>query len=298
MIGDDHKTLLHVRIGPKSAADREALLRGLTRLAEEDPVFRADNDPETGKILLKGRNELHLDTLVDRLFREFGVKAAVEAPRVAYLETIAGEAECAYIHERRSFGRDQYAEVTLAVSPFGREDDFRFDSDMADASLSADFIAAVRRGAESVASAGPLAAAPVVGVRAVLKTARAVEGRSDELSFEVAGRMCLRKAMKQAGRILLEPIMSVEIRTPGDHVGVVIGDLVYRRGVVSREDRSGGRAVVFAMVPLVNLMGYVFNLRSMTGGQGAFEMRFDHYAAVSGGGGPDDDFPMAAAVRA
>ena len=271
--------VIEIAIEPKTKADQEKMGIALNRLAAEDPSFRVKSDEESGQTIIAGMGELHLDILVDRMKREFKVEANVGAPQVAYRESITRQAEIDYTHKKQSGGSGQFARVKIIFEPHDG-DDFIFESKIVGGSVPKEYIPGVQKGIESVMGAGPLAGFPMLGVKATLIDGAYHDVDSSVLAFEIASRAAFREGAQKAGAQLLEPIMKVEVVTPEDYVGDVIGDLNSRRGQISGTEARGIATVVNAMVPLANMFGYVNSLRSMSQGRAQYTMQFDHYEPV------------------
>ncbi|TPP10803.1 elongation factor G [Rhizobium glycinendophyticum] len=272
--------VIQIAIEPKSKGDQEKMGLALNRLAAEDPSFRVKTDQESGQTIIAGMGELHLDILVDRMRREFKVEATVGAPQVAYRETITRQHEEDYTHKKQSGGTGQFARVKLIFEPNPEGDDFKFESKIVGGAVPKEYIPGVQKGIESVLSSGPLAGFPMLGVKATLVDGAFHDVDSSVLAFEIASRACFREAAKKAGAQLLEPMMKVEVVTPEDYVGDVIGDLNSRRGQIQGQEQRGIAIVINAHVPLANMFKYVDNLRSMSQGRAQYSMTFDHYAPV------------------
>ncbi|KAB1115926.1 elongation factor G [Neorhizobium galegae] len=272
--------VIQIAIEPKSKGDQEKMGLALNRLAAEDPSFRVKTDEESGQTIIAGMGELHLDILVDRMRREFKVEATVGAPQVAYRETITRKHEEDYTHKKQSGGTGQFARVTIVFEPNPDGDDFKFESKIVGGAVPKEYIPGVQKGIESVLSSGPLAGFPMLGVKATLIDGAFHDVDSSVLAFEIASRACFREAAKKAGAQLLEPMMKVEVVTPEDYVGDVIGDLNSRRGQIQGQESRGIAVVINAHVPLANMFKYVDNLRSMSQGRAQYSMTFDHYAPV------------------
>ncbi len=272
--------VIQIAIEPKTKGDQEKMGIALHRLASEDPSFRVKTDEESGQTIIAGMGELHLDIIVDRMRREFKVEATVGAPQVAYRETITRTTEQDYTHKKQTGGTGQFARVKLVFEPNPDGDDFVFESKIVGGSVPKEFIPGVEKGIQSVLSSGPIAGFPMLGVKATLIDGAFHDVDSSVLAFEIASRACFREASKKAGAQLLEPIMKVEVVTPEDYVGSVIGDLNGRRGQIQGQESRGVAVVVNAMVPLANMFKYVDNLRSMSQGRAQYTMQFDHYEAV------------------
>ena len=272
--------VIEIAIEPKSKADQEKLGLALSKLAAEDPSFRVSTDQESGQTILKGMGELHLDIKVDILRRTYKVDANIGAPQVAYRETITRKTEKDYTHKKQSGGSGQFARVKFNVMPNEVGKGFEFESKIVGGSVPKEYIPGVEKGLESVMNSGPLAGFPVVDVKVELIDGAYHDVDSSALAFEIASRAGLREALREAGAVLLEPIMKVEVVTPEDYTGSVIGDLTGRRGQVQGQDMRGNAIVINAMVPLANMFGYVNVLRSMSQGRATYSMQFDHYEQV------------------
>jgi elongation factor G len=276
--------VIQVAIEPKTKSDQEKLGTAIQRLAEEDPTFRVFNDEETGQTIIAGMGELHLDILVDRMRREFSVEANIGKPQVAYRETIRGTVEkLDYVHKKQTGGSGQYAKVIVKVEPLGLEADgptYEFVNAVTGGRIPKEFIPSVDAGAQDSLQYGVLAGYPLVGVKFTLLDGQYHEVDSSEMAFKIAGSMAMKEVARKADPALLEPMMAVEVTTPEDNMGDVIGDLNSRRGMIqSMEERHGAR-VVKALVPLSEMFGYVGDLRSKTAGRASYSMLFDSYAEV------------------
>ncbi|WP_332061105.1 elongation factor G [Bartonella sp. CB74] len=271
--------VIEIAIEPKTKADQEKMGIALNRLAAEDPSFRVKSDEESGQTIIAGMGELHLDIIVDRMRREFKVEANIGQPQVAYRESITKTAEIDYTHKKQSGGAGQFARVKIIFEPHDG-DDFLFESKVVGGSVPKEYIPGVQKGIESVMGSGPLAGFPMLGVKATLIDGAYHDVDSSVLAFEIAARAAFRDGAKKAGAQLLEPIMKVEVVTPEDYVGDIIGDLNSRRGQISGTEARGIATVVNAMVPLANMFGYVNTLRSMSQGRAQYTMQFDHYEPV------------------
>lgn len=272
--------VIQIAIEPKTKADQEKMGLALNRLAAEDPSFRVKSDEESGQTIIAGMGELHLDIIVDRMRREFKVEANVGAPQVAYRETITRSAEHDYTHKKQSGGSGQFARIKVRFEPNTESEDFKFASEIVGGSVPKEYVPGVQKGIESVMGAGPFAGFPMIGVQATLVDGAYHDVDSSVLAFEIAGRACFREAAGKLGVQLLEPIMKVEVVTPEDYVGSVIGDLNGRRGQIQGQESRGVAVVINAMVPLANMFKYVDNLRSMSQGRAQYTMQFDHYEPV------------------
>jgi elongation factor G len=276
--------VIQVAIEPKTKSDQEKLGVAIQRLAEEDPTFRVFNDEETGQTVIAGMGELHLDILVDRMRREFNVEANIGKPQVAYRETIRGKVEkLTYVHKKQTGGSGQYAKVVVTVEPLPLEADgptYEFVNAVSGGRIPKEYIPSVDAGAQDSLQYGVLAGYPLVGVKLTLVDGQFHEVDSSEMAFKIAGSIVMKEAARKADPALLEPMMSVEVTTPEDNMGDVIGDLNSRRGIIqSMEERSGAR-VIKALVPLSEMFGYVGDLRSKTQGRASYSMQFDSYAEV------------------
>ncbi|WOI56497.1 elongation factor G [Palleronia sp. LCG004] len=272
--------VIEIAVEPKTKADQEKMSAGLQRLAAEDPSFRVETDIESGQTIMKGMGELHLDILVDRLKREFKVEANVGAPQVAYRETIRQQVNHTYTHKKQSGGSGQFAEVQLEITPTEPGEGYSFESRIVGGSVPKEFIPGVEKGIQSVMDSGPLAGFPVIDFKVALVDGKFHDVDSSVLAFEIASRMCMREGLRKAGAQLLEPVMAVEVVTPEEYTGNVIGDLTSRRGQVQGQEPRGNAIVIDAFVPLANMFGYINNLRSMSSGRAQFTMQFDHYEPV------------------
>lgn len=271
--------VIEIAIEPKTKVDQEKMGLALSRLAAEDPSFRVKSDEESGQTIIAGMGELHLDIIIDRMKREFKVEANIGQPQVAYRETITQLAEIDYTHKKQSGGSGQFARVKIVFEPH-EGDEFIFESKIVGGAIPKEYIPGVKKGIDSVMGSGPLAGFPMLGVKATLIDGAYHDVDSSVLAFEIAARAAFRDGAKKAGAQLLEPIMKVEVVTPEDYVGDVIGDLNSRRGQISGTEVRGVSTVVNAMVPLANMFGYVNSLRSMSQGRAQYIMIFDHYDPV------------------
>ena len=270
--------VIEIAVEPNSKNDQEKMSAGLQRLAAEDPSFRVSTDLESGQTIMKGMGELHLDILIDRLKREFKVEANIGAPQVAYRETISKEIEVDYTHKKQSGGSGQFARVKLVFKPI--EEGFEFENKVVGGSVPREYVPGVEKGLESAKDTGVIAGFPVIDFGVELIDGASHDVDSSVLAFEIAARAAFREAMQKAGPKLLEPVMKVEIITPEEYMGDIIGDLNSRRGNVGGMDQRGNARVVTAMVPLANMFGYVNTLRSMSQGRAQYSMQFDHYEQV------------------
>jgi len=272
--------VIEIAVEPKTKGDQEKMSLGLQRLAAEDPSFRVETDLESGQTIMKGMGELHLDILVDRLKREFKVEANIGAPQVAYRETISHAVEHTYTHKKQSGGAGQFAEVKLEIAPTEPGEGYSFESRIVGGAVPKEYVPGVEKGIESVMDSGPLAGFPVIDFKVALVDGKFHDVDSSVLAFEIAARMGMREGMKKAGARLLEPIMKVEVVTPEEYTGGIIGDLTSRRGQVQGQDTRGNAIAIDAFVPLANMFGYINTLRSMSSGRAQFTMQFDHYEPV------------------
>ena len=272
--------VIEIAVEPKTKNDQEKMSQGLARLAAEDPSFRVETDIESGQTIMKGMGELHLEILVDRLKREFKVEANIGAPQVAYRETISHKIEHSYTHKKQSGGSGQFAEVKLEISPTEPGEGYTFESRIVGGTVPKEYVPGVEKGINSVMDSGPLAGFPVIDFKVALLDGKYHDVDSSVLAFEIAARMCMREGMKKAGAKLLEPMMKVEVVTPEEYTGSIIGDLTSRRGQVTGQDQRGNAIAIAAFVPLANMFGYINTLRSMSSGRANFTMLFDHYEPV------------------
>jgi elongation factor G len=272
--------VIEIAVEPKTKADQEKMGEALGRLAKEDPSFRVTSDEESGQTIIKGMGELHLDIIVDRMKREFKVEANVGAPQVAYRETILNSAEVTYIHKKQSGGSGQFAKVTLSVEPLEPGKGREIENKIKGGSIPKEFIPGVEKGVESVAEGGILAGFPVIDYKVTILDGLHHDVDSSVLAFEIASRYCFRELCQKATLKLLEPMMKVEVVTPEDFMGDVIGDLNSRRGQVASTEPRGNVTAINATVPLANMFGYINNLRSSTQGRAQYTMQFSHYDKV------------------
>jgi elongation factor G len=272
--------VIEIAVEPKTKGDQEKMGQALARLATEDPSFRVSVDSESGQTVIKGMGELHLEIIVDRMKREFKVDANVGAPQVAYRETITRTADVDYTHKKQTGGSGQFARVKMRFEPLPAGSGFEFKSAVVGGSVPKEYIPGVEKGIRGSVETGVLAGFPVIDFRATLTDGAYHEVDSSALAFEIAARAAFKEGMQKAGPKLLEPIMRVEVVTPRDYMGDVIGDLNSRRGQVTGMDTRGNARVVTAMVPLANMFGYVNTLRSMSQGRAQYTMHFDHYEQV------------------
>lgn len=275
--------VIDVAIEPKTKGDQEKLSVAIQKLAEEDPTFRVKHDEETGQTVIGGMGELHLDILVDRMRREFKVEANVGKPQVAYRETIRRSVEkIDYTHKKQTGGSGQYAKVQMTFEPLDTADGeiYEFSNKVTGGRIPREYIPSVDAGIQSAMQLGVLAGFPLVGVKAILLDGAAHDVDSSEMAFKIAGSMILKEAVRKADPVLLEPVMAVEVRTPEEYMGDVIGDINSRRGMIQSMEDATGVKVVRAQVPLSEMFGYVGDLRSKTQGRAVYSMQFDSYAEV------------------
>ncbi len=272
--------VIEIAIEPKSKADPEKLGMALNRLAQEDPSFRVSTDQESGQTILKGMGELHLEIKVDILRRTYKVDATIGQPQVAYRETLSKPVTILYTHKKQTGGSGQFAEVKIAFEPLPPGSGFEFENDVVGGSIPKEFIPAVEKGLKSQKESGLMAGFPVIDFKATLIDGKYHEVDSNALTFEIASRAAFRELANRNVVKLLEPIMKVEVVTPDDFTGGVIGDLLGRRGQVQGQDTRGNAQVINAMVPLANMFGYINTLRSMSQGRAQYSMEFDHYEQV------------------
>ena len=275
-------------VEPKTKSDQEKMGNALSRLAQEDPSFRVKTDEESGQTIISGMGELHLDIIVDRMKREFNVEANVGKPQVAYRETIrSSDVKSDYKHAKQSGGKGQYGHVVIELSPLSAEDrekyaadikdDFLFLNEITGGVIPKEFIPSVEKGLRETITSGPLAGFPVVGVKVKLVFGSYHDVDSSEMAFKLAASMAFKQGFAKASPVLLEPVMKVEIVTPEDYLGDVMGDVSRRRGVLQGQDDSPSGKIINAMIPLGEMSGYATSLRSMTQGRATFTMEFDHY---------------------
>jgi elongation factor G len=272
--------VIEVAVEPKSKADQEKMGVALNRLAMEDPSFRVASNPETGQTIIKGMGELHLEIIVDRMKREFKVEASVGAPQVTYRETISKMTEIDYTHKKQSGGAGQYARVKIKFEPLGYGEGLVFESKIFGGSIPKEYIPGVEKGLRLASESGYLIGFPVVGVKCTLLDGAFHEVDSSVLAFEIAARTAFREGMAKASARILEPLMSVEVVSPEEYMGDIIGDLNSRRGQVSGMDQRANARVITALVPLAMMFGYVNTLRSMSQGRAQYTMQFERYELV------------------
>jgi elongation factor G len=272
--------VIEVAVEPKTKADQEKMSTALGRLAMEDPSFRVSSDIESGQTIIKGMGELHLDIIVDRMKREFKVDANVGPPEVAYRETITKATEIDYTHKKQTGGSGQYARIKLQIEPGAKGTGFEFESKVVGGNVPREYLPGVEKGLNAAMTTGVIAGYPVIDVKATLIDGAHHDVDSSVMAFEIAARAAFREAVVQAAPKLLEPMMRVEVVTPDNYMGDVIGDLNSRRGHIQGMEPSGNVTTIRAMVPLATMFGYVNTLRSLTQGRAQYSMFFDHYAQV------------------
>ena len=272
--------VIEVAVEPKSKSDQEKMGVALHRLAQEDPSFRVSVDHESGQTIIKGMGELHLEIIVDRMRREFKVEANVGAPQVAYRESITKTVEYDYTHKKQTGGSGQFARVKIRFEPLAPGSGFVFENDTVGGSVPREYVPGVQKGLNLAKETGVIAGFPLIDFKATLIDGAYHDVDSNVLTFDIAARACFREGIPKAGPKLLEPMMKVEVVTPEDYMGDVIGDLNSRRGQVQGMDSRGNARVITAMVPLANMFGYVNTLRSMSQGRAQYTMHFDHYEQV------------------
>ena len=272
------KHLVEVAIEPKSKADQEKLAVALAKLAAEDPSFRVSTDQESGQTILMGMGELHLDSKINILRFTYKVDANIGAPQVAFRERVTKRAEVKYAYKKQTGGTGRFAEVSIIVEPNEPGAGYVFESKIVDGAVPDEYIPGVEKGLNSVLGSGVVAGFPVVDVKVQLVDGKHHDVDSSALAFEIAARAAFREALQKGKSILLEPIMKVEVVTPEDYTGLIVSDLNLRRSRMLGQDMRGTANVIHAVVPLMNMFGYVNNLRSMSQKRATFTMRFDHYA--------------------
>ena len=272
--------VIEVAVEPKTKGDQEKMGLALMRLATEDPSFRVTSDAESGQTIIKGMGELHLEIIVDRMKREFKVEANVGAPQVAYRETITRKVEHDYTHKKQSGGSGQFARIKLRFEPLPPGGGYEFENEVVGGAVPKEYVPGVAKGLDAARTTGVLAGFPVIDFKISLIDGAYHDVDSSALAFEIAARACFKEGIAKSGPKLLEPVMRVEVVTPEEYMGDVIGDLNSRRGQITHMDSRANARVVTAMVPLANMFGYVNNLRSMSQGRATYSMHFDHYEQV------------------
>ena len=272
--------VIGVAVKPESTDDREKLSGALHRLADEDPTFVVRSNQETGDVVISGMGELHLEIILDRLRREFGVSVLADRPQVAYRETILGPVEHEHRHVKQSGGRGQYAHMVLRIEPGNPGTGFQFEDEVKGGAISREYLSAIERGVVDAMHEGPYSGFPMVDLKVTVVDGSMHDVDSSEMAFRTAARAGFRDACLKAGLELLEPMMSVEVTAPEDHIGAVTGSLCSKRGKIGAMDTKGGATVLQALVPLSEMFGYASELRNLTSGRGTFTMHFEHYEAV------------------
>jgi len=282
---DFPEPVIKVAVEPKTKADQQKMSEALVRLASEDPSFRFSRDEETGQTVIEGMGELHLEIIVDRMKREYNVEANVGAPQVSYREAITQAAEIDYVHKKQSGGSGQYARIKIRFEPktFSDEDgsmDFEFVSDIKGGSVPKEYIPGVQKGVESVLGQGVIAGYPVLGMKATLIDGAYHDVDSSVMAFEIAGRAATREGLRKAKPRLMEPLMQVDVSTPEEYMGDILGDINARRGMVGELGDRGNVKTISAQVPLANMFQYVSTLRSMSKGRASYSMKLANYDFV------------------
>jgi elongation factor G len=272
--------VIEVAVEPKTKGDQEKMSQAIGRLVAEDPSLRVHSDEESGQTVLKGMGELHLEIIVDRMKREFNVDANIGAPQVAYRETITKPIDIVYQHKKQTGGAGQYAKVNITFEPLDPGAGYEFESTVVGGNVPREYIPAVEKGIEVIKEGGIIAGYPLTDFKATLTDGAYHDVDSSSLAFELAAKSAFKEAMPQGGPVLLEPVMSVEVITPEEYMGDIIGDLNSRRGQVNGMEPRGNAQVVDASVPLANMFGYVNTLRSISQGRAQFTMQFDKYMQV------------------
>src|SRR5271165_4103638 len=271
--------VIQLAVEPKTKADQEKMGMAIGKLAQEDPTFRVNTDPETGQTILSGMGELHLEIIVDRMMREFGVVANVGKPQVAYRETIRGTAEYDYTHKKQTGGSGQYARVKLRVEPLP-DKEFEFENDVTGGNIPKEFIPAIQKGVIEALEGGIMAGYPMSDVKVTVFDGAYHDVDSSEMAFKICSSICFKEAARKAKPVLLEPVMRVEVVVPDEYMGTVNGDLISRRGRLEGTEILGSTHIIKALVPLSEMFGYATELRSRTQGRGAFTMHFGQYEEV------------------
>jgi len=272
--------VIDISVEPKTKDGIEKMSLGLQKLVAEDPSLRLKTDQESGQTILSGMGELHLEIIVDRLKREYGVDANIGAPQVAYRETISKAHTETYTHKKQSGGSGQYAEVKIIFEPAERNAGVTFENKVVGGAIPKEFIPAVEKGIKNQCETGVLAGFPTVDFKYTLVDGKYHDVDSSTMAFEIAARACFREGMKKAGPIILEPVMDVEVTSPQEYVGDIVGDVSRRRGMIQSQENSGTTVVIRALVPLKEMFGYISHLRSMSKGRASFTMQFHHYEPV------------------
>jgi elongation factor G len=278
---DFPEPVIKVAVEPKTKADNEKMGQALMRLAAEDPSFRHTRDEETGQTVIEGMGELHLEIIVDRMMREFSVECNVGAPQVSYREAITKSCEVDYTHKKQSGGSGQYARIKVKFEPQdAAEAEFEFVEEVKGGSVPREYIPGVQKGIESVLSSGPIAGFPVLGMKATLLDGAYHDVDSSVMAFEIAGRMCAREGLRKGGGRLMEPLMQVDVTTPEEYLGDIIGDINSRRGMIGELGERGNTKTISALVPLANMFSYVSTLRGMSKGRANYSMKLAKYELV------------------
>jgi len=277
---DFPEPVIKVSVEPASKSDQEKMTTALVKLAAEDPSFRFSRDEDSGQTVIEGMGELHLEIICDRMMREFNVQCNIGPPQVAYREAITKKATVEYTHKKQSGGSGQFAKVVVNFEPLEEEGGFIFEQEIKGGTVPKEYIPGVAKGLESIMSSGILAGFPVIGCKATLTDGAFHDVDSSVMAFEIAGRQAARKGLREAGSKLMEPLMKVEVTTPEESMGEVIGDINSRRGMVAELAERGNMKVVRAKVPLANMFQYVSSLRSLTKGRASYAMELDTYEQV------------------
>lgn len=272
--------VIGVAVAPASRDDRDKLSKALHRLAEEDPTFIVKSNQETAEVVISGMGELHLEIILDRLRREFGVGVNSSCPQVAYRETILGTVEHEYRHVKQTGGRGQYAHMKFRIEPVNPGDGFQFKDEITGGKITREYLNAIKRGIVDAMAEGPYAGVPMVDVRVTIFDGSMHDVDSSEQAFRTCGKMGFRQACLKAGLELLEPLMSVEVTAPDEYIGAITGSLCSKRGRVQGMDSKSGATVLQGFVPLAQMFGYASELRNATSGRGTFTMYFEHYQTV------------------
>lgn len=272
--------VMEIAVEPKSKADQEKIFKGISVLMAEDTALGSHADPESGQTVLRGNSELYLDMVITRLIADFDIDLNVGAPQVAYRETVSRVHIEDYTHKKQSGGSGQFARIKLVISPTEPGEGYSFVSKIVGGNVPKEYIPGVEKGIKSVMDSGPLAGFPVIDFKVELVDGAYHDVDSSVLAFEIAARAAMREGLKRAGAKLLEPIMKVEVVTPEEYTGGIIGDLTSRRGQMQGQEARGNANVINAFVPLANMFGYISTLRSMSSGRAQFTMQFDHYDPV------------------
>jgi elongation factor G len=287
--------LIEIAVEPKTKADAQKLGLALTALAAADPAFQFTIDGESGQAMIKGTSQEHLDAVTERIAYEYRANCTIGAPQVAYRETISRKADVDYTHKKQSGGSGQYARVKITFEPLPPGSGYQFENDVVGGTVPKEYIPGVEKGLKGSLESGVLAGFPVIDLKATLYDGAYHDEDSSALAFEIAARAAFKEGMQKAGPILLEPVMRVEVVTPRNHMGDVIGDLNSRRGRITGQDQRGNAEVIRAEVPLANLFGYTTSLKSLSSGRATYTMSFSHYMPIAD---PDPPFRPAMGMRA